>query len=155
MWGRRVVCRLGSTNAIVVVGRPGPHGWGGVGQGGRRQIREGGGILVLIPLLIALIFLAIVVFVLVKKEVDHGRSVRPRGVIIGMTPAALPLRRLQVSILRLVAFSRRGAITKLPSFTFKRVYSREGSCLEVTLMRLILCTKWRPSTPEQTEQVLP
>ena len=48
--------------------------------------------MVLIPLLIAPIFLAIVVFVFVKKEVDHGRSVRARGAIIGMTPAALPLR---------------------------------------------------------------
>ena len=66
--------------------------FGGMGQGGRRQVRGGGGILVLIPLLIAPIFLAIVVFVFVKKEVDHGRSVRAWGVIIGVTPAAPPLK---------------------------------------------------------------
>ncbi len=43
------------------------------GGDGRRQIRRGGGTLVLIPSLNALIFLAIVVFVFVEKWVNHGR----------------------------------------------------------------------------------
>ncbi len=64
----------------------------GVGQGGRRQIKGEGVILVLIPPLIAPIFLAIVVFVIVEKGVDHGQSNRVRDAIIGMTPAALPLK---------------------------------------------------------------
>ncbi len=45
---------------------------GGVGQGGWRQVKGEGVILVLIPPLIAPIFLAIVVFVIVEKGVDHG-----------------------------------------------------------------------------------
>jgi hypothetical protein len=56
-----------------------------------RQIRRGGGTLVLIPLLNALIFLAIVVFVFVEKWVNHGRIAQVQVVIIGVTPAALPL----------------------------------------------------------------
>jgi hypothetical protein len=47
--------------------------------------------LVLIPLLIAPIFVAIGVFVFVEKGVNHGRSDRVLGAIIGMTPAAMPL----------------------------------------------------------------
>ncbi len=63
-----------------------------MGHGGRREIREGEVILVLIPLLIAPIFSAIVVFVFGKKGVNHGRSDRVLDVIIGMTPAAMPLK---------------------------------------------------------------
>jgi hypothetical protein len=63
-----------------------------VGHGGRREIREGGVISVLIPLLIAPIFSAIVVFVFGKKGVNHGRFDRVLDVIIGMTPAAMPLK---------------------------------------------------------------
>jgi hypothetical protein len=50
--------------------------------------------LVLIPMLIAPSFVATVVFLLflcVEKGLNHGRSDRVPGVIIGMTPAALPL----------------------------------------------------------------
>ena len=61
-------------------------------HGGRREIREREVILVLIPLLIALIFVAIVVFVFMEKGVNHGRSDRVLGAIIGMTPAAVPLK---------------------------------------------------------------
>ena len=63
-----------------------------MGHGGRREIREGEIILVLIPLLIAPIFSAIVVFVFVEKDVNHGRSDRVLGAIIGMMPAAMPLK---------------------------------------------------------------
>jgi hypothetical protein len=63
-----------------------------VGHGGWREIREGEVILVLIPLLITPIFVAIVVFVFVEKGVNHGRSDRVLDVIIGMTPAAMPLK---------------------------------------------------------------
>ena len=45
---------------------------GGVGRDGRREIRERDVILVLIPLLIAPIFVAIGVFVFVEKGVNHG-----------------------------------------------------------------------------------
>ncbi len=88
--GRRVVYRVDSTIAIAVVSRRSGHGRGGVGQGGRRQVKGEGVILVLIPPLIALIFLAIVVFVIVEKGVDHGQSNQVRDAIIGMTLAALP-----------------------------------------------------------------
>ncbi len=63
-----------------------------MGHGGRREIREGGVVLVLIPLLIAPIFVAIVVFVFVEKGANHGRSDQVPGAIIGMTPAAMPLK---------------------------------------------------------------
>ena len=61
------------------------------GLGGRREIREGGLLLVLIPPLIPPIFVAIVIFVFVQKHVDHGQSGRVLGAIIGMAPAAMPL----------------------------------------------------------------
>ncbi len=61
-------------------------------HGGRREIREGEVSPVLIPLLIAPIFLAIAVVVFVEKGVNHGRSDRVLDVIIGMTPAAMPLK---------------------------------------------------------------
>jgi hypothetical protein len=48
--------RVDYTIAIALVVHCGHHGWGGVGHGGRREIREGEVILVLIPLLIAPIF---------------------------------------------------------------------------------------------------
>jgi hypothetical protein len=57
----------------------------------RREIREGGLFLVLIPPLILPISVAIVVFVFVQKHVDHGRSGRVLGAVIGMAPAAMPL----------------------------------------------------------------
>ena len=63
-----------------------------MGQGGRRQVREEGVILVLIPLLIAPIFLAIVVFVFAEKGVSHGPSDWVLDTIIGMAPAALSLK---------------------------------------------------------------
>ena len=63
---------------------------GGVGHGGRREIREGEGIWVLIPLLIASSFVAIVVFVFVEEGVNHGQSGQVLGANIGMTPAAVP-----------------------------------------------------------------
>ena len=64
-----------------------------MGHGGRREIREGEVIPVLIrPLLIAPIFLANAVFVFVEKGVNHGRSDRVLDVIISMTPAAMPLK---------------------------------------------------------------
>ena len=62
-----------------------------VGRGGARQGSVGGVVLVVIPLLIAPIFLANVVFVFVEKIVNHGHSDQVLGAIIGMTPAALPL----------------------------------------------------------------
>ncbi len=65
---------------------------GGVGRGGGREIREGEVILVLIPLLITPIFVAIGVFVFVEKVVNHGRSDRVLGAIIGMTPVAVLLK---------------------------------------------------------------
>ncbi len=65
---------------------------GGVGQGGWRQVREREVTLVLIPLLNAPIFLAIVVFVFVEKGVGHGRSDRVLDTVIGMAPAALLLK---------------------------------------------------------------
>ncbi len=61
------------------------------GGDGQRQIRRGGGTLVLIPSLNALIFLAIVVFVFVEKWFDHGQIGQVRDAIIGAMPAALPL----------------------------------------------------------------
>ncbi len=45
---------------------------GGVGHGGQRGTREGKVILVLIPLLMAPIFVAIVVFVFVEEGVNDG-----------------------------------------------------------------------------------
>jgi hypothetical protein len=54
------------------------------------EIRLGAVNLVLIPLLIAPSFVAIVVVLCVEKGVNHGRSDRVLGAIIGMTPAALP-----------------------------------------------------------------
>ncbi len=44
--------------------------------------------MVLIPLLIAPIFLAIVVFVFEELGADHGQFKRVLGAIIGVTPAA-------------------------------------------------------------------
>ncbi len=65
---------------------------GGGGAWCRREIREGEVVLVLIPLLIAPIFVAIGVFVFVEKGANHGRSDQIPGAIIGMTPAAMPLK---------------------------------------------------------------
>ena len=65
---------------------------GGGGAWWSEGNREGESILVLIPLLIAPIFVAIGVFVFVGKSVDHGRSDWVLGAIIGMTPAAMPLK---------------------------------------------------------------
>ncbi len=50
--------------------------------------------MVLVPTLTAPIFLAIVVFLVVEKGGDHGRSdrVRVQDAIIGMALAALPLK---------------------------------------------------------------
>ncbi len=61
-----------------------------MGHGGWREIREGEVFSVLIPLLIATSFVAIAVLVFVEKGVNHGRSGRVLGAIIGMTPAAMP-----------------------------------------------------------------
>jgi len=60
-----------------------------MGHGGRREIREGEVFSVLIPLLIATSFVAIAVLVFVEKGVNHGRSGRVLGAIIGMAPAAM------------------------------------------------------------------
>jgi len=89
---RQVVCRVDNTIAIALDGRHGSHGWGGVGQGGWRQVREREVILVLIPLLIVPIFLAFVGFVFVEKGVGHGQSDRVLDAVIAMAPAALPLK---------------------------------------------------------------
>ena len=72
---------------------------GGGGHGGRRQVREEGVILVLIPLLIVSIFLAIVVFVFVERGMNHGRSDRVLDAIIGMVPAAVPLESIAFNCL--------------------------------------------------------
>ncbi len=61
--GKPAVCWVGNTVGRLLW----PSWFGGVARGGRREIREGEVNLVLIPLLIAPIFVAIVVFVIV----DH------------------------------------------------------------------------------------
>ncbi len=60
-----------------------------MGHGGRREIRLGEVNLVLVPLLIAPSFVAIVGFLCVEKGVNNGQADRVLGVIIGMMPAAM------------------------------------------------------------------
>ena len=65
-----------------------PSWWGGVGHGGRREVNLG---LVLIPLLIAPIFVGFVVVLCVGNGEHHGRADQVFGVINSMTPEAMPL----------------------------------------------------------------
>ncbi len=58
-------------------------------RGGRRESREGEVILVLSPLLIKW-RLSVVWFRKKEKGVNHDRSDRGLGAMIGMTPAAMP-----------------------------------------------------------------
>ena len=65
-----------------------PSWWGGVGHGGRREVNL---VMILIPLLIAPIFVGCVVVLCVRNGEHHGCADQGFGVMNGMTPAAMPL----------------------------------------------------------------